>query len=149
MKKTFAFWFLAVGLSNPFSLLLYTSSTGYLPSLRAYASEREREIEKEEKAFPSVDLLLARAFLCSWIGTAPEEAVAQGDGAPIPSFLMGSFSPLCQLTLSLLSRVLVTTLEVQRHHGFMPRSVTLPTPWREPRMLFKGFKRSTFDLRGD
>lgn len=93
-----------VGLSNPFSLLFFTGSAGYLPSLRAYKRERR-------KVFPSANLLLAHAFLHSWIGTAPEEAAARGDGVPVPSFLMGSLSPFCQLTLSLLYRVLVASLE--------------------------------------
>jgi hypothetical protein len=49
--------------------------------------------------FPFANLLLAHAFLHSWIGTAPEEAAARGDGVPVPSFLMGSLSPFYQLTL--------------------------------------------------
>jgi hypothetical protein len=64
--------------------------------------------------FPSVDLLLARASLRSWIGTAPEEAATRGEGAFVPSFLMGSLSPFWQLTLSILSKMLFASLEARR-----------------------------------
>jgi hypothetical protein len=52
----------------------------------------------------------------------------QGDGVHVPSYLLGSLSSFCQLTLSLLSRVMIMSLEVRRRSGFVPESATLPTP---------------------
>jgi hypothetical protein len=70
----------AMGLSNPFPLLFYMGSSWYLSSLTTYMREREREEERDTKgkAFPSVDLLLARAFLCPWIEAPPEEVAVKG-----------------------------------------------------------------------
>jgi hypothetical protein len=132
MKKILSFWFLALwGFRIP-SLLFYTSSVGYLPSLRAYARGRDRETEREGegKVFPSVDLLLARAFLRSWIGTAPKEATTRGEGAFVPSFLMGSLSPFWQLTLSILSKMLFASLEARRRCALISHLVD---PSREDR----------------
>jgi hypothetical protein len=141
MKKTFAFWYLALwGLRTP--TLCYLHGLIWVPHL--FKSTQERE----GKVFLSMDLSLTRAFLLQWIRAALEGAAARGDGAIIPSSLLGSLSPFCPLTLSLLSRVLVAFLRCEGTVASCPSQPPYRPPWSEPRMLFKGFKRGMFSLRG-
>jgi hypothetical protein len=89
---------------------------------------RERESKRERgKSVPLRGSLASTCFPSPMDEGGSRRGGCLRGRCALPSFLLGSLSSFCQLTLSLLSRVQVASLEVRRRRAFVPQSTTLPT----------------------